>query len=431
MKLLNFYQDHANQVIIPFWTKAIDKRNGGVYTCFSNTGSELLSKDKYTWSQGRFIWLWSRLAELSENGFVDGNSELYLEHAKKTVDFIRKHAMLENGNVAFLLSEEGCKKESIPGKGYDISFYADCFVILGYAEYARIAKDKDVFHEAREIYKSVLNRINNKQIRTHPYPVPSGLKAHSVPMIMLNVTEQLAYTAHEINYVEEEFNDLSLLFLKEVIEQFYCDDGLVIELMPEQGSDSNTILCRHLNPGHTIESMWFVISSACRIGKKEWIQKAAKAIKKAFHLGWDKEYGGLFRYVDIEGGKPRGEASDHPFEKMILNTWDTKLWWPHSEALYSTMLAYKYTGDKDFLTLYDQTHDYVFNTFPNSDRNVGEWIQIRDRQGRPIDTLVALPVKDPFHILRSILLMIELMREKYCVPKERIRSHEANQKRKG
>jgi N-acylglucosamine 2-epimerase len=96
--------------------------------------------------------------------------------------------------------------------------------------------------------------------------------------------------------------------------------------------------------------------------------------------------------------------------RKLKNDWDNKLWWPHSEALYSTLLSYSLTKDKGLAELYNEVHDYTFATFPNPDKQVGEWIQIRDRQGKPVTKVVALPVKDPFHIARSFMLIIELLR---------------------
>lgn len=52
---------------------------------------------------------------------------------------------------------------------------------------------------------------------------------------------------------------------------------------------------------------------------------------------------------------------------------------------------------------------YTFDTFPNPDTEVGEWIQIRDRQGRPQNKVVALPVKDPFHVMRALILIVDLL----------------------
>jgi N-acylglucosamine 2-epimerase len=40
-----------------------------------------------------------------------------------------------------------------------------------------------------------------------------------------------------------------------------------------------------------------------------------------------------------------------------------------------------------------------------------EWIQVRRRDGSPLDATVALPVKDPFHIARSFLLLVELLHD--------------------
>ena len=50
--------------------------------------------------------------------------------------------------------------------------------------------------------------------------------------------------------------------------------------------------------------------------------------------------------------------------------------------------------------------------FINPDRSIGEWIQILTREGRPQEKVVALPVKDPFHIIRNLLLICELLSEK-------------------
>jgi len=62
-ELERFYRDHLEQQLLPFWQRAADTEYGGVYTCFSNDGSALTATDKYTGSQGRFVWLWSRIAE--------------------------------------------------------------------------------------------------------------------------------------------------------------------------------------------------------------------------------------------------------------------------------------------------------------------------------------------------------------------------------
>jgi N-acylglucosamine 2-epimerase len=144
------------------------------------------------------------------------------------------------------------------------------------------------------------------------------------------------------------------------------------------------------------------------------ISEAAQIIKRAFEIGWDREYGGLLLLADQDGGPPTGSVAGLEDERMaqkVQADWGSKLWWVHSEALYTTLLAWKLTGDDEFATFYRRVFDYTFRTFPNPDPAVGEWIQIRDRQGRPEQRVVALPVKDPFHIIRNVAQIIDLLSE--------------------
>jgi N-acyl-D-glucosamine 2-epimerase len=412
--LQRFYLEHLETVILPFWLeRGIDTEQGGYFTCFDNRGERLISTDKYIWSQGRVIWLLARLADLSRKGIVQQDPDWLLNQARRGVEFVSRHAFLDNGNCAFLLDRFGNKKEPIPGNGFDTSFFADCFVSLGFTEYARVARDVQVLEQALTLCNHIVSRIAAGSIRSDPYPIPTGFIAHSVPMIMLNVTQELAETLATFQHPQAmELRRMSSTYMQEIMQRFYQSDGLIAEMLPLRSPATDSVLSRHVTPGHTIESMWFVMREAMMLGEPVWIQQAARAVEKAFLVGWDQEYGGLLRYADRSGGKPQGVEIGDVYERLVLDTWDTKLWWPHSEALYSTLLAYDLTGEEIFLSLYERVHEYVFTTFPNPDQRVGEWIQIRDRQGQPIDKVVALPVKDPYHITRNLLLILELLHQR-------------------
>jgi N-acylglucosamine 2-epimerase len=129
----------------------------------------------------------------------------------------------------------------------------------------------------------------------------------------------------------------------------------------------------------------------------------------ACRLDWDDEHGGLLRFVDSGGGAPAGRRTDDPYEALVVDTWDTKLWWPHAEAIYTTALLSRATARADVADWHEKLYRYTMNTFPAGPG--AEWIQIRQRDGSPLDATVALPVKDPFHIARSFLLLVELMHE--------------------
>jgi N-acylglucosamine 2-epimerase len=405
----NFYRDHIENNLLPFWSRVLDHQYGGIYTCFNNQGNELISTHKYSWSQGRYLWLWSRLVSFIESGKLNGDADQVRKHLRKTIQFIDDHVFLDNGNCAFLLSEKGEIIEPYPGSGYDTSIFADCFIVIGFAAYASLMKDPDRYQRASHLFNRIKQRVDQGGFRTDPYPVPDGFRSHAIPMILLNVSQELADAAEIVGSAEtNKWHRDSSRYMNDIMANFYQPDHLVTEFLALDALLDNTMICRHLNPGHTIESMWFVIRTASRQGRSDIVQKAVNAIKSAIEIGWDIDFGGLFRFVDRSGGKPDGERRGFELEGMISQTWDMKLWWPHAESLYALLLGYKFTGDDDLKKLHDKIHSYVFNTFPNPDSSVGEWIQIRNRDGTPADKVVALPVKDPFHILRSLLLILEL-----------------------
>jgi len=417
-QLGHFYRQHLETAILPFWlAHSIDDECGGFFTCFDNSSDRLASTDKYTWSQGRFVWLWSRLSVMAGAGLIKQDPAMLLRLAASGFAFLDRHVFLDNGNCAYVLERDGTRKESVPGQGFDTSFYADCFVIIGFAEYARVGHDRYPLDRALSLYDRVTERLATGTPRSEPYPIPDGYAAHSVPMIMLNLSQELANALEAFDHPRgAEVRSRATEYLREIMERFRQEDDRIAEILPLRGQPTDTALCRHVTPGHALESMWFVMTEAERAGRHDWIEAATRVIKRAFALGWDGEYEGLLRYVDREGGMPRGERVGGAYERLVVDTWDTKIWWPHAEALYAPLLAYALTGDGDLLALHSRIHDYVFATFPNPDASVGEWIQIRDREGRPMDKVVALPVKDPFHIMRSLLLLVELLNGQRAFP---------------
>ena len=142
--------------------------------------------------------------------------------------------------------------------------------------------------------------------------------------------------------------------------------------------------------------------------RKEAIYRIAK---QALETGWDEEFGGILHFAGLSGGKPEGDNTgleDEPMSRQ-LSDWGGKLWWVHSEALYTTLRCTLETGDETFWNWHERVFAYTYSTFPNPDPNIREWIQIRDRDGSPMDKVVALPVKDPYHVVRNLALILELL----------------------
>lgn len=395
--------------ILPFWWRTIDPVRGGVFNCFNNAGATLVSRDKFTWSQGRFAWLWSRLSDLVASGRLPGDAARYRAQAERTVEFLQARAFLPDGRCAFLLSEDGVVKEAIPGGGPAPSIYADCFVVMGFAEFARVSGRRDVLDAAWRLFEHIRARVAAGGFPTIPEPIPDGYESHAIAMITLNMTLVLRDACEGLRDERAGAARAQCVAAAErIFDRFLAPGGRVLELRPIAAGRERTRLSRHLNPGHAIEGLWMLLTVAQREGRQDWLARAVEAVRFELERGWDDVHGGLLHYVDCEGGPPAGEPGDSAYERNVAGTWDTKLWWVHSEALYTTTLAWTLTGDVGIRGWLERVWEYSFRTFPNPDKSIGEWIQIRDRAGAPLDRVVALPVKDPYHIARNLIQVIEL-----------------------
>lgn len=411
------YRDLIEKDLMRFWEKAFDTDQGGVFTCFTNDGSHLLSTDKYVWSQGRMLWILSRLCEMNSRGLVSIDRAAYERQAEKTFRFIADHALLgDEGGCAYLLDRYGGKKESIPGKGFYTSYFVDCFVIMGMMEFARVFHRADAADTGLRLFEKMMTFLNRGEIRSEPYPVKKGFVPHSEAMILCNVCCVTRDALRELRHPRaEEFADAAKRYMRKILYGFYDPKlGLIREMVNQSGAFGNSVLERHIAPGHCNECMWFCMD-AVEDRDPAVLNRIDRIVEKNMSVGWDQKYGGVYRFLDRDGSAPHGIRSGDPYENLILDTWDTKLWWVHAETLYTTLRCFLRSGNPVFGKWYRRTEEYVFRHFPNPDREIGEWIQILDRQGRPLNKLVALPVKDPYHILRDVMLIVELL-EKYRRP---------------
>jgi N-acylglucosamine 2-epimerase len=150
-----------------------------------------------------------------------------------------------------------------------------------------------------------------------------------------------------------------------------------------------------VSPGHGIETAWFQLENLRGRADPDRAAKALDVMRWSFEKGWDPEYGGLFLYRDLEGGEP------------WLPNGDKKIWWPHCEALCGALMAHEACGEPWALDWYWKVHDWSFAHF--ADREHGEWTQRLDRTGRRVSDVVALPVKDPFHLPRAAIYCVETL----------------------
>lgn len=413
-RLFDFYSDELKNNILRFWLpRCEDTQYGGYLNCFDNMGKNLVSYDKYTWSQGRFLWMFSRLAATKAPLFSDDERKLFLRLARQGYEFIRKHCLIaeDDFRCVFLLNRDGSPKKVGSYETLDMSIYADCFVIIGMAAYSAAGSDRTAYDFAKKLYLSVRDRVKTGVFNTLPYPLDPSYRAHGIPMILTNVAKELYEAAllYDVAFKEDLLSDMEET-ATDVLVNFKDENDLIHEVIGRDNYKIGGLLGQHINPGHSIEDSWFIHDAAVLLNRPDMSQTASRIMKASFFKGWDEKYGGVLHFVNLEGDPLKFESgSDEPTIKLVKGGWGDKLWWEHSETLYASLLFFRLTGDRVYSDIHDKTLDYVKTHFINPDKNIGEWIQILTREGRPQEKVVALPVKDPFHITRNLLLICELL----------------------
>ena len=418
------YRSELLDDIVPFWMRhAEDKTNGGIYTCISDHGA-VVQGDKWLWSQFRAVWVFAKLFNSFTAPDLAMRRAEWLRFALSIWDFCTAHGWREDAadgsgapGWALCLSAEGAEL-----KGCE-SVYVDCFAIYASAELFRATRRADVGAWGRRSADALLRRkaaLDGASpplpIPAFPYPIPAGQKVHGIPMMMANTLWELGnalqvprYRAAALACHEEIFED----FLRpampgggEDVGETPCTHAFLVERVRRDvaqgdgqprgvpGPEGSAVV-----PGHVIEDCWFQMHIAMERGGTAAETRVAQcAALMLVHLeaGWDKEHGGLLLAIDAHGG---------PDVAWGFPT--SKLWWPHTEALYAVLLGYEATGDEAFLRWHEKVHHWTYAHFPLA--GTGEWTQKLDRSGAPLTDTVALPVKDPFHLPRALILCVEVL----------------------
>ena len=378
--LLAIYRAELLQRTVPFWLKhAIDWEQGGILTCISDEG-QVLSTDKYMWSQLRAIWTFSALYNQ-----IEARQE-WLDVAEHIFEFVKRYGRDKKGRWVFTVDEQGNILQGAT------SIYADGFAIYGLTELARANGNQEALALALETYENVQRRLAQPgSYETAPYLIPEGVKAHGVSMIFSLVFHELGLLLND-----EAILAAGLQHAEEVMTAFLRPElGIIYEYVHLDNSLIDSPQGQAIVPGHAIEAMWFMIHIYQYWENQARIEQAIATIKRHIEYGWDAQYGGILLSRDAIGGDPWW-----PFA-------DSKLWWPHTEALYALLLAYKQSSADWALTWFEKVHNYTFSHYPVP--HYGEWTQKLDRQGKKFSKTVALPVKDPFHLPRSLIYCIKLL----------------------
>lgn len=384
------YRKELLNSVIPFWEKNCQNIvNGGYYTMLDRDGT-VYDTEKYMWAQWRIVYMFATLANTDLASAE--KKQKWTEISLNGFDFLTKNGKDKNGSYYFVLSEKG-----VPAVApYNI--YTECFAAMGSAALFKATGKEECRKEALTCMDNYIARINNpkgqweKELSGRPERLSFG---HY--MILANLADVINQNLGITSYQKDIDKAVDI-----VLEKFWNKDlNLLFENINSDGHfDLESSIGRHINPGHGLEALWFIMQQAERKNQTEIISKCCTYAKDMLEFGWDKEFGGIYYFMDALG-KPHFELQA-----------DMKLWWVHNEALVAALYGYKLSGDKELLNWFTKLNEWTWSHFP--DPEYGEWFSYLNRSGEPANLMKGGRWKTFFHLPRFLLVSYNLLKELSC-----------------
>jgi N-acylglucosamine 2-epimerase len=380
-KYQKLISDDLFEKVIPFWENhGFDKAYGGIKTCLDREGRSF-SKEKSVWMQGRGGWMFAHLCRRY------GNRDQWLEIAKSALNFTKNYCIdPEDGRLYFIVGDDGTPFRK---RRYVFSEY---FYILASSEYYAVTGDEESLKEARKYYNLVKSiyedpgadpfKITPKFLDTAPQ-----MRGLANTLMMMAVTRAMRNCdpANSAQYAEAE-----KALINEILQYHFSEQyGVLLECVGPNGEFiADYSSGRVVNPGHCLETAWYLLQEAEELGDSSIIERVETIYDGAFRYGWDEKYGGLLYFVDVTGC-----AAPQAYEH------DMKLWWVHNEAIISSIKLYRITGKEKYWTNFEKLLDYAFKHF--RDEVYGEWYGYLRRDGSPTEPPCKGNIfKGPFHVPR-------------------------------
>ena len=381
-KLANRYKTELLDSVLPFWlNKSIDKEYGGYFSCLDRDGS-VYDTDKFIWLQGREVWLFSMLCNKL------GKKQEWLDAAIQGAEFLKKYGHNGDYDFYFSLTREG--KPLV--EPYNI--FSNTFACMAFAQLAKATGSEEYAEIARRIFKRILERrVNPKGKWSKAVPGMRPMKDFALPMIICNMALEVEDIINDPQQLKKTIDEC----LHEVLDVFYQPDlGCMLENV--SSLDNSRLDCfegREINPGHNLEALWFMMNLGIRRNDKALINKCVEISLSVIERGWDKEYGGIFYFLDSKGA---------PQQKL---EWDQKLWWVHIESAIAMIKGYQLTGNKKCLEWFEKLDEYMWSRF--KDPLHPEWFGYLNRRGEMLLPLKGGKWKGCFHVPRGLFEIWQIL----------------------
>ena len=374
-KLSDRYRNELLDNVLPFWLEnSQDREYGGYFSCLNRDGS-VYDTDKFVWLQGREVWMFAMLYNNVEK------NRQWLDCAVQGAEFLKKFGHDENWDFYFSLDRKGNPLV----QPYNI--FSNTFACMAFAQLAKATGNEEYAQIARRIFGRILERRSNPKGQwCKAYPGTRPMKDFALPMIICNMALEIEDILEDKSVLEQTIDTC----LHEVFDVFYQPElGCMLENVSSvDGSPVDCFEGREINPGHDLEALWFMMNLGVRRDDKALIEKCVEISLNVIERGWDKEFGGIYYFLDAKGA---------PQQKL---EWDQKLWWVHIESAIAMLKGYQLTGNEKCLEWFSKLDAYLWDKF--KDKEYPEWFGYLNRRGEVLLPLKGGKWKGCFHVPRGL-----------------------------
>lgn len=391
-RLLKTFEEELLEDVAPFWTQRVeDRQYGGYLTCFDREGV-LTDTRKPGWFVGRTLYTFSLLCNAM------GPRPEWLHLAQVGRDVLDTPFSRGDGRFNQMMSREGKVLEGFT------SIFTDHFAVKGLYEYMEAAgKAADPAERAlaRRWTDRLFKDVQDPEV-LRMEGVPAGMRKHAINFMTLAV----ALESHKI--FENDYNDVLRQCVHRSLYEFASDAyEAPFEYVQANGEPRLEGVGRIIDPGHTMESLWFSIHAADRTGDTGDIARASAILDWVLARAYDKEYGGFYQHVDVDGRVPPDSWRTTRYGPYTAD-WTDKIWWVQAEGLYTLAASALYTENERHWRYFLAMADYVQSAF--RDRKYGEWFAILHRDGSLLADCKGFELKGPYHVPRCLVNLCVLLR---------------------
>ena len=389
--LAKFYRNHLLKDIMPFWDRrVVDQEHGGYLNDFDREGN-CTGKNKYGWFIGRNIYTYSALYRQIEK------RPEWLKTAEVGYRYLKEKALRDNYRVNFKMDAQGNVLSA------DTSIFTDHFAVKGLFEYAAASGSEEAKGLAEKMLDALLANVKNEKVLLTVCPDPRFRK-HAVNFLnlLVGIEGKSLFPEKSSLLLEPALHDSLYAFAN-------SEKEIPLEYITRDAAPLLEGIGRTIDPGHSLESLWFALREGTERGDPEICKRAETIIDWVINWGWDDEYGGFYQNVDAVSVVPEEDHQWNQYPDAKAH-WQDKIWWVQAEGLYTLAFSALINSNEHHWEYFKKLHKFCQDHF--MDQEYGEWYSILKRDGSIRSNCKGTESKGPYHIPRCVM-QLTILFEKY------------------